>query len=91
VNRLVDGVNAGQGTLGKLAKDEELANKLKETIDKLSSVADRLEAGQGSAGQFLKNPSFYNNSDQLVVESRNLVKAIREDPKKYLTIHLRVF
>ncbi|HKD44055.1 MAG TPA: MlaD family protein [Candidatus Angelobacter sp.] len=91
VNRLVDDVNAGHGTLGKLAKDEELANKLKETIDKLSSVADRLEAGQGSAGQFLKNPSFYNNSDQLLVESRNLVKAIREDPKKYLTIHLRVF
>ena len=91
VNKLVDDVKAGHGTLGKLTEDEELANKLQNTINKLSAIVDRLEAGQGSAGQFLKNPSFYNNTDQLLIESRNLVKAIRENPKKYLTIHLRLF
>jgi len=26
-----------------------------------------------------------------LVETRNLVKAIRENPKKYLTIHFKVF
>jgi phospholipid/cholesterol/gamma-HCH transport system substrate-binding protein len=91
VNKLVDDVNAGHGTLGKLTKDEEMANKLQNTINKLSSIVDRLEAGEGSAGMFLKNPSFYNNTDQLLIESRNLVKAIRENPKKYLTIHMRIF
>jgi phospholipid/cholesterol/gamma-HCH transport system substrate-binding protein len=90
-NKIMDDVNAGHGTLGKLARDEELANKLKNTIEKLSSITDRLEKGEGSAGQFLRNPSFYNNTDQLLVESRNLVRAIRENPKKYLTIHLRIF
>jgi phospholipid/cholesterol/gamma-HCH transport system substrate-binding protein len=91
VNKLVDDVNAGHGTLGKLTKDEELANKLKNTIDKLSAIVDKLESGQGSAGKFINNPSFYNNTDQLLIESRNLVKAIRENPKKYLTIHMRIF
>jgi phospholipid/cholesterol/gamma-HCH transport system substrate-binding protein len=91
VNKLMDDVNAGHGTLGKLTKDEEMANKLQNTINKLSTIVDRLEAGEGSAGQFLKNPSFYNNTDQLLIESRNLVKAIRENPKKYLTIHMRIF
>jgi phospholipid/cholesterol/gamma-HCH transport system substrate-binding protein len=91
VNKLVDDVNAGHGTLGKLTKDEELAKKLQNTINKLSAIVDRLEAGEGSAGQFLKNPSFYNNTDQLLIESRSLVKAIRENPKKYLTIHMRIF
>jgi phospholipid/cholesterol/gamma-HCH transport system substrate-binding protein len=84
-------VNAGHGTLGKLTQDEELAAKLRNTINKLSAIADKLESGQGSAGKFINDPSFYNNTDQLLIESRNLVKAIRENPKKYLTIHLRIF
>jgi phospholipid/cholesterol/gamma-HCH transport system substrate-binding protein len=91
VNKIVDDVNAGHGALGKALKDEELANNLKNTINKLSAIADRLEAGEGTAGQILKNPSLYNNTDQMLVETRNLVKAIRENPKKYLTIHLRIF
>ena len=91
VNRFVDDVNAGKGALGKFAKDEEFAARLQNTVDKLSKIADQLEAGQGSAGQFLRNPSVYNNTDQMLVETRTLVKAIREDPKKYLTVHFRVF
>jgi len=27
----------------------------------------------------------------MLLETRNLVKAIRENPKKYLTIHFKVF
>jgi phospholipid/cholesterol/gamma-HCH transport system substrate-binding protein len=91
VNRFVDDVNAGKGALGKFAKDEEFAARLQNTVDKLSKIADQLEAGQGSAGKFLRNPSVYNNTDQMLIETRSLVKAIRENPKKYLTIHFRVF
>lgn len=90
-NKLIDDVNAGHGAIGKLTKDEQLAKKLENTINKLSAISDRLEAGEGSAGQFLRNPSMYNNTDQLLVETRNLVKAIRENPKKYLTIQLKIF
>jgi len=90
-NKLVDDLNAGRGPAGKLLKDEELAKKLNNTITKLASIADKLEAGQGTAGQFLQNPSIYNNTDQMLIETRTLVKAIRENPKKYLTIHFRVF
>ena len=39
----------------------------------------------------LKNPSLYNNSDQMLIETRNLIKALRENPKKYLTIRFKVF
>jgi phospholipid/cholesterol/gamma-HCH transport system substrate-binding protein len=90
-NQLMDDLNAGKGPAGKLLKDEEMAKKLQNTINKLSSIADRLEAGQGSAGRFLKDPSLYNNTDQLLVETRGLIKAVRENPKKYLTIHLKLF
>ena len=90
-NKLLDDVNAGKGTLGKLTKDEALAARLQDTINKLSSIADRMEAGEGSLGMLLKNPSLYNNSDQMLIETRSLIKAIRENPKKYLTIRFRVF
>lgn len=90
-NKFIDDVNAGKGTLGKLTKDEEVAKKLENTINKLSAIVDRIEAGEGTIGKTYKDPSLYNNTDQLLVESRNLVKAIRENPKKYLTIQMRIF
>jgi phospholipid/cholesterol/gamma-HCH transport system substrate-binding protein len=90
-NQLMDSINSGQGTLGRLAKDPELARKLDETITRLNTITTGLANGEGSAGRFLKDPSLYNNSDQMLVETRALVKAIRENPKKYLTIHFKIF
>jgi phospholipid/cholesterol/gamma-HCH transport system substrate-binding protein len=91
VKKLTDDINAGKGPIGMLAKDEEFSRKLKNTMDKLSAISDRLEAGEGSAGKLLRDPSLYNNADQMLVETRGLVKSIRENPKKYLTIHFKVF
>jgi len=89
--QVMEQVNAGKGALGKFARDEEFAKKLDNTMTKLSILSDRLEAGEGSAGKLLKDPSLYNNADQMLVESRELVKAIRQDPKKYLSIKLHIF
>jgi phospholipid/cholesterol/gamma-HCH transport system substrate-binding protein len=90
-NELMTNINEGKGALGKFAHDEEFARKLDTTITNLNNIVARLNAGEGSAGALLKNPSLYNNADQMLLESRNLIKAIRENPKKYLTIRLRVF
>jgi len=90
-NDLIAGINAGKGTIGKLAKDEELARKLDNTVTRLNNIADRLDKGEGTAGKLLVDPSLYNNADQMLVETRNLIIAIRKDPKKYLTIHLKLF
>jgi phospholipid/cholesterol/gamma-HCH transport system substrate-binding protein len=90
-NQLVADINAGKGTLGKLAKDEALANRIDSTVTRLNNITEGLDKGQGTAGKFLKDPSLYNNADELLVETRNLIKAVRQDPKKYLTIHLKIF
>ena len=90
-NQLMTNINEGKGALGKFAHDEEFARKLDTTITNLNNIVARLNAGEGSAGMILKDPSLYNNADQMLLESRNLIKAIRENPKKYLTIRLRVF
>lgn len=90
-NQLISGVNAGKGTLGRLAKDEELARRLDNTITRLNNIADRLDKGEGTAGKLLKDPALYNNANELLVETRNLIAAVRKDPKTYLTIHLKIF
>jgi phospholipid/cholesterol/gamma-HCH transport system substrate-binding protein len=84
-------LNAGKGPAGKLLKDEELAKKLDTTMTKLAALTSELEAGQGTAGKLFKDEALYNNANQMLEESRNLVKAIRQDPKKYLSIKLHIF
>jgi len=74
-----------------LAKDQEFANKLQNTMNRLSDLSDRLDAGEGSAGKFLRDPALYNNTNQLLTDTQDLVKSIRQNPKKYLTIHLKLF
>jgi phospholipid/cholesterol/gamma-HCH transport system substrate-binding protein len=91
VKKLTEDINAGKGTLGKLTKDEELAKKLDTTISKLSQLTTELEAGQGTAGRLIKDETLYNNANEMLVETRNLLKGIRENPKKYLSIKLHIF
>ena len=91
VRQLTDDINAGKGAIGKLAHDQEFAAKLQTTMNNLASLSERLEKGEGTAGLLFKDPALYNNSNQMLVEARELVKSIRENPKKYLTFHVKVF
>jgi len=91
VKQLTDDINAGKGAIGKMAKDQEFANKLQNTINRLSNLADKLDEGGGSAALFIRDPSVYNNTNKLLTDTQELMKAIRQNPKKYLTIHLKLF
>jgi phospholipid/cholesterol/gamma-HCH transport system substrate-binding protein len=91
VKKLTEDINAGKGTIGKLSKDEELAKKLDNTITKLSELTTALEAGQGTVGKLFKDESLYNNANDMLTDTRSLVKAVRENPKKYLSIKLHIF
>jgi phospholipid/cholesterol/gamma-HCH transport system substrate-binding protein len=90
-NELISQINHGKGSLGKLAHDPEFAKKLDDTITKLDSILTSVDKGEGSIGQLLKNKSLYDHADATMDETQKLVKSIREDPKKYLVIHMKVF
>lgn len=91
VKKTTEDINAGKGTIGKLTRDEELAQKLDTTITKLSELTTQMEAGQGTVGKLFKDESLYNNANQMLVDTRDLLKAFRENPKKYLSIKLHIF
>ena len=90
-NDLMANINAGKGTLGLVARDQAFAAKINDTVNKLNALATQLNSGQGSAGKFIQDPAVYNNTNQLLTETRDLIKAIRKNPKKYLTIRLKIF
>jgi phospholipid/cholesterol/gamma-HCH transport system substrate-binding protein len=77
--------------LGKFAKDPAFAKKLDLLVTNLSTISSELQEGKGTAGKLLKDPSLYDNADHLLVESRTLLTAFRENPKNYLTIKMHIF
>jgi phospholipid/cholesterol/gamma-HCH transport system substrate-binding protein len=60
LNSLVGGLNAGRGSLGKLVKDEELYDELRQFTTSAANVAKYLDEGKGTLGQLAKDPAAYN-------------------------------
>ncbi|MGA2631340.1 MAG: MlaD family protein [Terriglobia bacterium] len=90
-NTLVDNVNKGQGTLGKLAIDQQLYNRMNDTFDRLNIIATRIEQGQGTLGKLSTDPTLYNNLSASSQSMREFLTEFRQNPKKYLTIKVRIF
>lgn len=90
-NQLLAQVNSGQGALGKLAKDPAFAQKLDDTVTRLDSILTSVDEGKGTLGQLVQNPSLYNHANASLEQAQQLIQAIREDPKKYLVIRMKLF
>jgi phospholipid/cholesterol/gamma-HCH transport system substrate-binding protein len=90
-NTMVDNVNKGQGTLGKLATDPQLYNRVNETFDRLNIITTRIEQGQGTLGKLSTDPTMYNNLSESTQSLREFLTEFRKNPKKYLTVRIRLF
>jgi phospholipid/cholesterol/gamma-HCH transport system substrate-binding protein len=91
IKKVSETISSGKGSVGRLIEDDELAKKLDITITKLSELTSELQAGQGTAGKLFKDETLYNNANQMITEASALVKAVKENPKKYLSIKLHIF
>jgi len=74
-----------------LLKDPAFARNLNDTLQKTDALVTGINAGQGTLGKLAKDDAAYANLNKLLTESTSLVTTIRQDPKKYLTIHLKIF
>jgi phospholipid/cholesterol/gamma-HCH transport system substrate-binding protein len=91
IDKLIAGLEAGEGSAGKLLKSNELHDQIKGTIGRLDSMLDKINNGQGTLGQLLVNPSLYESLDGTTREMNGLMKDFRKNPKKFLTIQLKLF
>lgn len=90
-NAMMNDINAGRGALGLLAKDPNFARKLNDTVTQLDTTLQRLNEGQGTAGKLLQDSSLYTHSNETMKNARDLMLAIRQNPKRYLTFHVKIF
>ena len=74
-----------------LAKNEEFARKLDKTVTNLQTLTANINEGKGTMGKLFVDSSLYNNADKSLLQMSNLLQAIRENPKKYLVIHFKIF
>lgn len=89
---IVADANAGKGTLGKILKDETFYNKATATVDKVDAIAARIERGEGTIGKLtMKDDPLHGNLNSMSLELRELLADFRKNPKKFLTIQLKIF
>ena len=60
-------------------------------MTRLDSILSSVDEGKGTIGQLLQNRALYDHADQTLDQAQQLVKGMREDPKKYLVIRLKLF
>lgn len=90
-NAILAQVDSGQGSLGLLLKDPETAHRLGDSIAQLDTMLTGINAGKGTVGQLVTNTEAYNNLNVLLKNASELATMLRTDPKKYLTIHMKIF
>lgn len=61
-NGVIDQVNAGQGTLGMLTKDEALYRETAAAMANLNQILGKINQGQGSVGKLVNDESFLKNA-----------------------------
>jgi phospholipid/cholesterol/gamma-HCH transport system substrate-binding protein len=62
---------------------------LKESLEKTSLLVGNLNEGKGSAGQLLTNDSIYSNLNNSLESLNELLKDMKENPKRY--VHFSIF
>jgi phospholipid/cholesterol/gamma-HCH transport system substrate-binding protein len=90
-NTILSDANAGKGGLGLMLKDPKFRSQLSDTLSEVNSLVAGIAEGKGTLGKLAEDDQAYTNLNKLLTESTVLVTTIRRDPKKYLTIHLKIF
>lgn len=61
-NSIISQINAGQGTLGRLTKDETLYREMTLTMVNAREILEKMNKGQGTVGKLINDDSFYKNA-----------------------------
>jgi phospholipid/cholesterol/gamma-HCH transport system substrate-binding protein len=88
---LIDNINKGQGTLGKLVTDDQLYNRLNTAVAHVDTITARIDKGEGTLGKLSTDPSMYDSLNASAKSLQEFLTEFRKNPKKYLTLRLHIF
>lgn len=72
LQEMIDAVASGEGTLGKLLRDDAMYNNMVKMTDDLKLVTDKLAAGEGTVGKLLNDDSVYNDAAAVMANLRSV-------------------
>ncbi len=90
-NTIMAKVNEGQGSLGKMINDPQLYNRMNSTVAHVDSITARMDSGQGSLGLLSTNDKLYHSLSDSAASLTEFLKEFRKDPRKYLTVKVKLF
>lgn len=88
LNRALAEWNAGKGSTGKLLKDDELYRRINRLVANLNTEMDALNSGASPLGQLLVSSSLYESLHGETKNLQDMLHAVRENPRKFLTPRL---
>ncbi len=71
-------IERGEGTIGKLVKDEKLYVDVKETMATLKEVTQSIEEGKGTLGKLVKDEALYADTRATMVEAREMMGNLKK-------------
>jgi phospholipid/cholesterol/gamma-HCH transport system substrate-binding protein len=74
---LLDKVQKGQGTLGKLVADDTVYTKLNSSLTSIEALVDDARSGKGSLGKFVASDDLYNHAYSVVGRLDNVLEAVQ--------------
>ncbi|MBI4853489.1 MAG: MCE family protein [Acidobacteria bacterium] len=94
IETTADKIDHGQGTVSQLLNNDSLYKETQNTISNLNHLTVRIDKtldSKGSVNRLLEDPTLYNNVNEASAEVVKLLQDFRKEPKKYLTIKIRLF
>jgi phospholipid/cholesterol/gamma-HCH transport system substrate-binding protein len=83
IGELTEKINQGEGTLGRLINDPEIAENLNATLATLREISDRIDRGEGSLGKLVRDEETVENFNETLT-SLNRTLGLQERFKVYL-------
>ncbi len=77
VDKIVNLVESGQGSMGKFLVDEEFYNRLVATVGELQKIAEAISSGKGTVGRLLYDESIYNQAHDAIARLDQVIQDLQ--------------
>lgn len=76
LSNLAKGIERGEGTLGKLLRDDTIYNELKDTLSGISTAIGKLSSEEGTIGKLLSDAEVYNTIKEITTRINTIIRRI---------------
>jgi phospholipid/cholesterol/gamma-HCH transport system substrate-binding protein len=77
VDKIINMVESGQGSIGKFLVDEEFYDRLVKTVAELQKVAEAISSGKGTVGKLIYDDSLYTDARASVARLDKVIQDLQ--------------